>query len=902
MSLELLNVGIDSQIILKGIILLIFEKALDEKAYSSLYAQLCHRLCEDAPNFEPADSNITTFRRLLLNKCQDEFENRSRATEAFDKDGPLTPEEEEQLAIAKRKMLGNIKFIGELGKLEMLHEGILHKCIKQLLEKKKRVAVRDIAEDLECLCQIMKTVGRRLDNDRAKAWVDQYFARMNMFMHHRELPSRIRFMLQDIIELRQNRWAPRKINMMDNGPRTIRQVRDEAAKHHNSRDFGSPPSSQRRKEHDRNIFGTRQGNLMMNGMGAGRGGGMADVFASMPGFLGGGDTLGTGPGVIHVDNFGYNNHMGRQRGGQNNHAFPGQFGGNRRMDGGPNQKVFHDRGSQQDRPDRERGDHRDNRDRDNRDRDNRDRDNGDSRDSHDNRDKPDRSYAGRQQKDAGRELPPRFRKMNIPGGLQQQSSTGQNNVAPSLPTDAPLGVKLGRGEGGNQAPPTRSNEEISLRPARNFTPLFKPNTPSMLPKSTQIPNPPPNKQNLLLGGTQEGDRSSPIMTTKQPNIIIKQVPSENKIKVEKKKIPSKEELKTASEALLKLHLEEPDVNKAVEAVRDMNAPKRYMPELVSYLIIETLDKSDEQRANISKLISALKEQTMITAENYMEAFGVLLERMPELEVDVPLIKSHTARFAAQGVTDNIVSLAELAEPMHNGAHYPLFLLCLQQLHKQNDKEWLVKNFNDSKINLQDMLPECDRTKERMMEVLEDRGLSFMFPLLRVQNDLWKQFKADPNPTSIYKWIKENVDQSLFTNAKFINLLISNVIRHIANESTLDPNIDRNVAPDKALLEKEKELLSKFKGMLTLFLQDNTQLQMVALYSLQVFCHNMDFPKGLLLRMFMYLYDMEVIDEEVFLKWKEEVTDEYPGKGKALFQVNQWLMWLEQAEEEESDED
>ena len=88
----------------------------------------------------------------------------------------------------------------------------------------------------------------------------------------------------------------------------------------------------------------------------------------------------------------------------------------------------------------------------------------------------------------------------------------------------------------------------------------------------------------------------------------------------------------------------------------------------------------------------------------LQAFGVLLEKMPELEVDVPLIKSHTAKFAARGVTDGIVSLCELAEPMHNGAHYPLFLLCLQQLHKQNDKEWLVKTFNDSKINLQDMLP------------------------------------------------------------------------------------------------------------------------------------------------------------------------------------------------------
>lgn len=46
------------------------------------------------------------------------------------KDSPLTSEEEEQRAIAKLKMLGNIKFIGELGKLDLIHESILHKCIK----------------------------------------------------------------------------------------------------------------------------------------------------------------------------------------------------------------------------------------------------------------------------------------------------------------------------------------------------------------------------------------------------------------------------------------------------------------------------------------------------------------------------------------------------------------------------------------------------------------------------------------------------------------------------------------------------------------------------------------------------------------------------------------------------
>lgn len=38
----------------------------------------------------------------------------------------------------------------------------------QLLEKKKRVQLKDMGEDLECLCQIMRTVGPRLDHAKAK--------------------------------------------------------------------------------------------------------------------------------------------------------------------------------------------------------------------------------------------------------------------------------------------------------------------------------------------------------------------------------------------------------------------------------------------------------------------------------------------------------------------------------------------------------------------------------------------------------------------------------------------------------------------------------------------------------------------------------------------------------------
>jgi len=53
---------------------------------------------------------------------------------------------------------------------------------------------------------------------------------------------------------------------------------------------------------------------------------------------------------------------------------------------------------------------------------------------------------------------------------------------------------------------------------------------------------------------------------------------------------------------------------------------------------------------------------------------------------------------------------------------------------------------------------------------------------------------------------------------------------------------------------------------------------------------------------MNLYGLDIIEDEAFFKWKEDIRDEYPGKGKALFQVNQWFQCLEQEEEDEEDED
>lgn len=97
-------------------------------------------------------------------------------------------------------------------------------------------------------------------------------------------------------------------------------------------------------------------------------------------------------------------------------------------------------------------------------------------------------------------------------------------------------------------------------------------------------------------------------------------------------------------------------------------------------------------------------------------------------------------------------------------------------------------------------------------------------------------------------------------------------------------MDSEAPVDKSLAEKERALLDKYTRVLRPFLS-TIDAQVTAVHALQVFCFSHKFPKGMLLRWFMALYEIEVVEEEAFMKWKEDVTDDYPGKGQALFQVS-----------------
>uniref|UniRef100_A0A7N8YB51 Eukaryotic translation initiation factor 4 gamma, 3a n=1 Tax=Mastacembelus armatus TaxID=205130 RepID=A0A7N8YB51_9TELE len=228
---QVTDLTIDTEERLKGVIDLVFEKAIDEPSFSVAYGHMCRCLATLKVPMTDKPNSTVNFRKLLLNRCQKEFEKDKVDDVVFERkqkelDSAATATERERLQEeleeakdnARRRSIGNIKFIGELFKLKMLTEAIMHDCVVKLLKNHDE-------ESLECLCRLLTTIGKDLDFEKAKPRMDQYFNQMEKIVKERKTSSRIRFMLQDVIDLRLHNWVSRRA---DQGPKTIEQIHKEA--------------------------------------------------------------------------------------------------------------------------------------------------------------------------------------------------------------------------------------------------------------------------------------------------------------------------------------------------------------------------------------------------------------------------------------------------------------------------------------------------------------------------------------------------------------------------------------------------------------------------------------------------------------------------------------------------
>ncbi|KAF6198194.1 hypothetical protein GE061_007941 [Apolygus lucorum] len=232
---KILELPIDSEGHLREMVNLVFEKAVDEPSFSKAYADLCQCLQKKATPRVEENKEITTppsvtFRKLLLNKCQEGFEKNKKdeldiAKRTKEIEETPDPEKKKELKLLleeeerkiRRKSVGLVRFIGELYKLHMLTPKIMHGCITTLLSQ--------VAEEsLECLCKLLTTIGKELERESVKKEFDEYFTAMSRLAqksNDSKVSSRIRFMLQDVIELRQKNWKPRRD---ENNPKTLEQI------------------------------------------------------------------------------------------------------------------------------------------------------------------------------------------------------------------------------------------------------------------------------------------------------------------------------------------------------------------------------------------------------------------------------------------------------------------------------------------------------------------------------------------------------------------------------------------------------------------------------------------------------------------------------------------------------
>lgn len=240
---QLKSLQIDTVDILDKCISLVFEKAIMEPSYGASYAQLCKEVSDVfvVPLDENNSEQKAVFKKRLITQCQREFEkhrdnelvrnNTERLKEIEDEEDATKKEElkanyELESFKIRRRAVGTVHFIGELYKIEMLTSRIMVSCIGHLLDPSMCSE-----ETLECLCKLLTTIGKRLEKlDAKKIDLSEYFAQLEKIADKKSpinISSRIRFMIQDLIDLRRNHWTPRALQR-EIKPLTMDEIKQQA--------------------------------------------------------------------------------------------------------------------------------------------------------------------------------------------------------------------------------------------------------------------------------------------------------------------------------------------------------------------------------------------------------------------------------------------------------------------------------------------------------------------------------------------------------------------------------------------------------------------------------------------------------------------------------------------------
>ncbi|XP_036822946.1 eukaryotic translation initiation factor 4 gamma 1 isoform X3 [Oncorhynchus mykiss] len=860
---QVTELTIDTEERLKGVIDLIFEKAISEPNFSVAYANMCRCLMGLKVPTTDKPGVTVNFRKLLLNRCQKEFEKDQDDDvifEAKQKEMEAAKEEEkaglkatleEAKDQARRRSLGNIKFIGELFKLKMLTEAIMHDCIVKLLKNHDE-------ESLECLCRLLSTIGKDLDFEKAKPRMDQYFAQMDKIIKEKKTSSRIRFMLQDVIDLRRSGWVPRR---GEQGPKTIDQIHKDAEQ----------------EEHMQQVKVQQQ--LMSRNDGGGRGGG-GGGRDGRGGDRGGRDQVGRGgqqvgrgsqpqdegwntvpistknrpidtsrlskitkPGALDFSNqllapqlggkgmwgsWGKGSSGGTTGAKPATGAEPAETGrpatGNRfsalQQSAPPASSSDADRRVPQ------------------RSSSSRDRDRFDRFERHD---------SSRDERCGSRDTRPPITKRSFSRETEERRGDSCTPTEPPVRRVASMTDDRDRGgsrsRGGSGSRDRAPSKEVVV-------------------KRETAPTPPPDAP------------TKPAMT--------------------------EEELEKKSSAIIEEYLHLNDMKEALQCVVELNsAPLLFV--FVRNGLENTLERSAIARERMGLLLHQLIKAGTLPTTEYYKGLQEILEVAEDMAIDIPHIWQYLSELINPMLHEGGIPMGQLFRevskpliPLRKAGVllvHILNLLCKEMTHKKVGGMWM-----EAGLNWRDFLPEDEDvnkfvTEQKIEFTLGEKSDGTNQKTTMSGEELSKQLdrliQDKANNQRIRDWVQANLDEQQTSANQFVRSLMTS----ICQSAVICEN------PYKVDVEQ----ITQRAKLLQRYLSDEKK-ELQALYALQALMVHMEQPANLLRMFFDTLYDEDVIKEEAFYRWESSKDPaEQTGKGVALKSVTAFFTWLRDAEEE-SDKD
>lgn len=216
---------------LEAIIELIFKKAVTEPHYSETYADLVFSLKSVFPDFPDTDGGKpVTFRSLVLNICQNEFEELLAESEGASED-----EDQEHAKKRKDRMCANMKFVGYLYLRQLLSTKVVGSIICELVCIGDEEASPE-EHALECACELLLTAGYTMDTAPAGQIALEMACNRLKDLKVRKSENgkgkyckRIQFMIQDVLETRAKGWTKKVFKATAKTKEELRNSQEQAS-------------------------------------------------------------------------------------------------------------------------------------------------------------------------------------------------------------------------------------------------------------------------------------------------------------------------------------------------------------------------------------------------------------------------------------------------------------------------------------------------------------------------------------------------------------------------------------------------------------------------------------------------------------------------------------------------